>query len=66
MSRECNEKIVEHEKSIVTQWNIEKSEKEECTRMHKRITGCPLTDLYRKVVHHGAKLRKERKRIRKL
>ena len=38
-------KIVQHE-SIETEQNLEKSEKEECTIVHKRITGRPLTDRY--------------------
>ena len=39
-------KIVQHELSTVTEWNSEKSAQKECTSVHKRITGRPLTDLY--------------------
>ena len=40
----------EHEESIVTEWTFEKIVQEECTRVHKRITGHPLTDRYILVV----------------
>ena len=38
-------KTVQHE-SIETEQNLEKSEKEECTIVHKWVTGRPLTDRY--------------------
>ena len=45
-----NMKIVQHEQSIVTEWTFEKSAHKECTRVHKRITGRLLKDLYTGVV----------------
>ena len=41
-----NLKIVQHQKSIVTEENLEKSAKGECTIVHKRITGLSLTNRY--------------------
>ena len=41
-----NMKIEQHEKSIVTEWTFAKSAHKEFTRVHKRITGRPLKDLY--------------------
>ena len=48
--KECNTENVLHEQSIVTEQNLEKSAKEECTIVHKRITGRPLSEGYTLVV----------------
>ena len=42
----CNAERVRPEESIETEQNLEKSAKEECTIVHKRITGRPLMDHY--------------------
>ena len=38
---------MQHDQSIVTEWNFKKIVQKECTWMHKQITGRPLTDRYR-------------------
>ena len=39
-------KIVQHEQSVETEQNLEKSAKEECTIVHKRIMSSPLKERY--------------------
>ena len=42
--KECNMKNVQHKQSIKIKQNLEKIAKEDCTIVHKRIVGRPLTD----------------------
>ena len=42
--KECNMKNVQHEQSIKIKQNLEKSSKEDCSIVRKRIIGRPLTD----------------------
>ena len=42
--KECNMKNVQHQQSIKIKQNLENSAKEDCTIVHKRIIGRPLTD----------------------
>ena len=42
--KECNMKNVQHQQSIKIKQNLEKRAKEDCTIVHKRIIGRPLTD----------------------
>ena len=52
---------MQHDQSIVTEWNFKKIVQEECTWMHKQITGCPLTDRYTLAVAWWRKVRKKQR-----
>ena len=44
--KECNTKKVQHENGDKSEIWRKKSPQIQCTRVHKWITGCPLTDRY--------------------
>ena len=44
--KKYNTEKVQHDQSIVTEWNLKKNVQEECTRMHKRMMGRPLTNRF--------------------
>ena len=52
---------MQHDQSIVTEWNFKKIVQEECAWMHKQITDCPLTDRYTLVVAWWRKVRKKQR-----
>ena len=65
--KECNMKNVQHEQSIKIKQNLEKSSKEDCTIVHKRIIGRPLTDrLYTGNIFWHCKIRLRDKNMRNI